>query len=163
MTNVNDIQHGGTHYEGKAIQPWDYIASNNIGFLDGNAIKYLSRWRERGGIEDLKKAEHYIDKLIEIEQALPMVEQAPPTVEPPTLEQLAWAREAMCAQREGKPTPDGTAQPVHKDCEEICTLRRLNIGLQKELDQMKKELAYKHAIYEFEMAHLKKVHSLFRP
>lgn len=66
---ANDIQHGGTHYKGKAIEPWDYIAANNIGFFDGNAIKYLSRWRERGGIEDLKKAGHYIQKLIEIETA----------------------------------------------------------------------------------------------
>lgn len=66
---ANDIQHGGTHYKGKSIEPWDYIAANNIGFLDGNAIKYLTRWREKGGIEDLKKALHYVQKLIEVESA----------------------------------------------------------------------------------------------
>jgi hypothetical protein len=64
---ANDIQHGGTHYKDKRIQPWDYIVANNIGFLDGNAIKYLTRWRERGGVEDLRKAIHYIEKLIEVE------------------------------------------------------------------------------------------------
>lgn len=63
---ANDRQHGGTHYQ-KAIQPWDFVAANGIGFFEGNAIKYLARWRDKGGIEDLKKALHYIEKLIEIE------------------------------------------------------------------------------------------------
>jgi len=66
---ANDIQHGGTHYKGKAIEPWDYVAANGLGFFEGNAIKYLTRWRDKGGIEDLKKAQHYIQKLIEIERA----------------------------------------------------------------------------------------------
>ena len=66
---ANDIQHGGDHYKTKAIQPWDFIVSNNIGFLEGNAIKYLCRWRDKGGIQDLEKARHYIDKLIEVEKA----------------------------------------------------------------------------------------------
>ena len=66
---ANDVQHGGDHYKTKAIQPWDFIVSNNIGFLEGNAIKYLCRWRDKGGIQDLEKARHYIDKLIEVERA----------------------------------------------------------------------------------------------
>ena len=66
---ANDVQHGGDHYKTKAIQPWDFIISNNIGFLEGNAIKYLCRWRDKGGIQDLEKARHYIDKLIEVEKA----------------------------------------------------------------------------------------------
>src|SRR5579859_7686419 len=69
VDKANDIQHGGTHYKGKPIQPWDYIAANGIGFFEGNAIKYLTRWREKGGIEDLEKARHYIDKLIEVENS----------------------------------------------------------------------------------------------
>lgn len=69
MPKANDIQHGGSHYKKKAIQLWDYIVANDIGFLDGNAIKYLTRWRDKGGVEDLKKARHYIDKLIEVESA----------------------------------------------------------------------------------------------
>lgn len=50
-----------------AIQPWDFIASNDIGYLDGCAIKYLARWKDKGGVEDLRKARHFIDKLIETE------------------------------------------------------------------------------------------------
>lgn len=67
MSKANEIQHGGTHYQQKAIQPWDYVAANNIGFFEGNAIKYLTRWRDKGGVEDLRKAQHYIAKLIELE------------------------------------------------------------------------------------------------
>ncbi len=66
---ANAVQHGGTHYKGKGMEPWDYVAANGLGFFDGNAIKYLSRWRDKGGIEDLKKAGHYVQKLIEIETA----------------------------------------------------------------------------------------------
>lgn len=66
-SNANQVQHGGTHYKRMPIEPWDYIAANDIGFLEGNAIKYLSRWRTKGGIEDVHKARHYIDKLLEVE------------------------------------------------------------------------------------------------
>ena len=65
---ANEIQHGGEHYKKQAIQVWDYITQNEIPYLEGNAIKYLSRWRDKGGIEDLKKAAHYVQKLIEIEE-----------------------------------------------------------------------------------------------
>lgn len=65
--SANNIQIDGTHYKDQVIQPWDYIARNNIGYLEGCAIKYLSRWKNKNGIIDLKKAKHYIDKLIEIE------------------------------------------------------------------------------------------------
>ena len=64
-SGANDIQVAGTHYKNKAIQPWDYIISNNIGYLEGNVIKYVSRWRDKGGVDDLKKAQHYLTKLIE--------------------------------------------------------------------------------------------------
>lgn len=64
----NDIQHGGDHYKGRAIQPWDYIAANNLCFFTGNAVKYVTRWQDKGGIEDLRKAVHYLQKKIEIEE-----------------------------------------------------------------------------------------------
>ena len=66
-TQANDKQIAGTHYKALAIQPWDYIAGNGIGYLEGCAIKYLSRWRDKGGVDDLRKAQHYIEKLIELE------------------------------------------------------------------------------------------------
>ena len=60
-------QVGGGHYKGMAIQPVEFIHKNGIGFCEGAAIKYLCRWRSKNGIEDLKKARHFIDLLIELE------------------------------------------------------------------------------------------------
>ena len=67
-SNANDIQIGGTHYKAQKLQPWDAIAAWDCGFLDGNVIKYVVRYRSKGGVEDLKKARHYLDKLIELEE-----------------------------------------------------------------------------------------------
>lgn len=61
----NDVQVGGDHYKSKAIQPWDYIEANNMDFFEGNALKYLTRWKVKGGVSDLKKAIHYIQKIVE--------------------------------------------------------------------------------------------------
>jgi len=63
----NNNQVGGKHYKDKRIQPWDYIHSNGIGYLAGNIIKYVSRYKDKSGLEDLYKAKHYIEKLIEEE------------------------------------------------------------------------------------------------
>ncbi len=65
---------GPGHYKDKAIQPWDFIVSNNLGYLEGNVVKYISRWRQKGGVEDLRKAKHYIEKLIEIETGMAVPE-----------------------------------------------------------------------------------------
>jgi hypothetical protein len=65
---ANSKQIAGSHYSDKDIQPWDYIYANNLGYFEGNCVKYVSRWRDKGGIEDLKKAIHYLEKLIELEQ-----------------------------------------------------------------------------------------------
>lgn len=69
MTKANDKQIAGTHYKSLAVQPWDFIDGNNIPFLEGSAIKYLSRWRDKGGVQDLHKAIHFIEKRIELENA----------------------------------------------------------------------------------------------
>ena len=63
--SANSTQVAGTHYKDKAIQPWDYIVSNNLGYLEGNIVKYVSRWKDKGGVDELKKAQHYLAKLIE--------------------------------------------------------------------------------------------------
>ena len=65
---ANSRQVGGSHYKQFTYETWDVILDWGLGYLDGNAVKYLSRWRHKNGIEDLKKARHYIDKLIETEQ-----------------------------------------------------------------------------------------------
>lgn len=67
IRRANDYQPGGDHYKSKAIQPWDYIVSNNLDFLQGNVVKYVTRFREKNGLLDLEKAKHYLEKLIEVE------------------------------------------------------------------------------------------------
>lgn len=63
--HANELQIGGEHYKALNPQPWDVISAWNLGFLDGNVVKYVARFRSKGGVEDLKKAKHYLDKLIE--------------------------------------------------------------------------------------------------
>lgn len=62
-----DTQEGGSHYKSMNIQPVEYIHANGLGYCEGAIIKYVSRWRNKNGIEDLKKARHFIDLLIELE------------------------------------------------------------------------------------------------
>lgn len=62
-----DIQEGGGHYKDLPIQPIEYIHANGIPFAEGSVIKYVTRWRSKGGIKDLEKARHFIDLLIELE------------------------------------------------------------------------------------------------
>jgi len=57
-------QVGGNHYSKLAIQPVEYITSNNLNYLQGNVIKYVTRYKDKNGIEDLKKAEHYLQMLM---------------------------------------------------------------------------------------------------
>lgn len=73
MIKASDMQIGGNHYTSKTVQPWAAMESwmtkeQFSWFLRGNSIKYLARCDDKGGIEDLKKARHYLDKLIEINE-----------------------------------------------------------------------------------------------
>lgn len=61
-------QIGGDHYKSLSIQPVAYIHANKIPFIEGSIIKYVTRWRNKGGLKDLEKAKHFIDLLIELEQ-----------------------------------------------------------------------------------------------
>ena len=68
---VDQIQIGGDHYKSQNVQPWDameaWMSQDQFkGFLRGNVIKYIARCEKKGGVEDLKKARHYLDKLIEV-------------------------------------------------------------------------------------------------
>ena len=65
--DANAVQVGGDHYKTE-IQPWDFIIANNLGYLEGNIIKYVSRYKKKGGMADLLKAQHYLQKLIETTQ-----------------------------------------------------------------------------------------------
>lgn len=60
-------QEGGDHYKKLKIQPIEYIHANGLSFAEGSVVKYVTRWRDKGGIKDLEKARHFIDLLIELE------------------------------------------------------------------------------------------------
>lgn len=60
-------QVGGDHYKKMSIQPIEYIMANKLGYCEGNIVKYISRWRDKGGVEDLRKIKQYVDFLIEQE------------------------------------------------------------------------------------------------
>lgn len=62
-----DMQVAGDHYKKMKIQPVEFIHTNSIGYIEGNIIKYVCRWRAKNGIKDLEKAQHYLALLIELE------------------------------------------------------------------------------------------------
>lgn len=66
---ASEIQIGGDHYKKFLIQPAEFCYYNNIPYLEATAIKYLCRWKDKGGIQDLEKAKHFIDLLIEFQNA----------------------------------------------------------------------------------------------
>lgn len=65
---AKDKQVGGDHYQGGTMQPFDVIDAFGLDFYEGSAVKYLLRWRKKNGVEDLEKAKHYIEILIEREK-----------------------------------------------------------------------------------------------
>lgn len=66
-TSALASQVAGDHYKKMKIQPVQYIHANNIPFIEGCIIKYVSRWRDKGGVRDLEKIKHFVDLLIELE------------------------------------------------------------------------------------------------
>ena len=71
-----DKQIGGSHYKDMTIQPSEFINKNNLPFAEGNAIKYICRHKHKGERQDLEKAKHYIDMIIERDYPLiPMTEE----------------------------------------------------------------------------------------
>ena len=66
MSKKEKVKHP-SHYN-KGIEMWDYAHSHNLDFFEGNIVKYITRWKDKNGIEDLHKAKQYLDKLIELEE-----------------------------------------------------------------------------------------------
>lgn len=60
-------QVSGDHYKSLKIQPIEFIHANGIPFAEGSVIKYVTRWRDKGGLADLEKAKHFLELLIELE------------------------------------------------------------------------------------------------
>lgn len=67
---ANDTQVGGEHYVTGGLQHWDVVYKFNLGYFEGQITKYIFRWRKKNGVEDLKKARHFLDKLIEMNEPL---------------------------------------------------------------------------------------------
>ena len=63
MSKTDNIRHP-KHYT-RGIEMWEYAHSQDLDFFEGNIIKYVTRWKDKNGIEDLLKAKQYLDKLIE--------------------------------------------------------------------------------------------------
>lgn len=74
MITPDERQVGGDHYKSKIVQPWEAMeawmtSEEFVGYLRGNCLKYLARYRDKGGLNDLLKCQHYLDKLIDMERA----------------------------------------------------------------------------------------------
>lgn len=67
--SANEYQVAGQHYRKTKIQHWDYAASNNFDYFQGQITKYVTRWKDKNGLQDLEKAKHFLEKYIEIEKA----------------------------------------------------------------------------------------------
>lgn len=62
---ANNSQVGGAHYRTE-IQHWDYVVANELDYFQGQITKYVTRWKKKNGIQDLKKAQHFLTKYIEL-------------------------------------------------------------------------------------------------
>jgi len=65
--SARDTQVGGDHYVEMTIQPAEFCEANGLSYCESMVVRYISRWRDKNGIEDLEKAQHMIQYLIEME------------------------------------------------------------------------------------------------
>lgn len=66
MTDPLHTQVGGNHYKKCGIQPVEYMVANDLGYCEGAIVKYITRYQDKGGIEDLEKIKHFVDLIIEL-------------------------------------------------------------------------------------------------
>lgn len=123
MSDANDRQVGGDHYAG-SIQHWDYVVANDLDYFQGQITKYVTRWKKKGGLQDLLKARHFLDKYIEVEQA--RAGSGPP----PGVTGAAPPSGVSYTGPKGRPAPgDLSPHPTHTWSNEIrpsCTRCRCN-------------------------------------
>lgn len=67
--SANDRQVGGDHYKTGGEEHWDRVARLRLDYFQGQITKYVERWKRKNGVEDLKKARHFLDKYIELAEA----------------------------------------------------------------------------------------------
>lgn len=68
MSQANEKQVAGSHYR-THIQHWDYVVANDLDYFQGQITKYVTRWKRKNGITDLLKAQHFLEKYIEVSRA----------------------------------------------------------------------------------------------
>ena len=66
--NANAKQVGGTHYKTASVEPWDIVTMYNLDYFLGSALKYILRHERKGGIQDIQKAIHFLEKWVELRQ-----------------------------------------------------------------------------------------------
>lgn len=71
VTTANDKQVGGRHYA-TPIQHWDFVIANEMPYMEAMIFKYVLRWKKKGGLQDLQKAMHFLEKLIEVNKNYPL-------------------------------------------------------------------------------------------
>lgn len=75
---ANTYQVDGDHYRNTEIQHWDFAASNNFDYFQGQITKYVTRWKSKNGVKDLEKAKHFLEKYLELETQKIKKNQLPP-------------------------------------------------------------------------------------
>lgn len=68
--SANNKQVAGDHYK-SSIQHWDYVVANDLDYFQAQITKYVTRWKKKNGIQDLKKAQHFLEKYIELNETDP--------------------------------------------------------------------------------------------
>ena len=96
------VQVGGNHYKSKKIQPIDYILGNNLSFCEGNIIKYVTRYKDKNGVEDILKAIHFLEKLVEVEKRKQQEIDLPKVMQIWQGKPLDWELDAMDNRNEGR-------------------------------------------------------------
>ena len=74
VSNALKTQVGGSHYKGMKIQHVEFVHANGIPYIEANAIKYICRHRQKNGRQDIEKAIHYLQILLDLEYPQPVVE-----------------------------------------------------------------------------------------
>ena len=69
MAKANDMQVGGQHYNHAIAQHWDIVDMHKLDYFQGQITKYVMRWKRKGGLQDLLKAQHFLAKYIELNNA----------------------------------------------------------------------------------------------
>lgn len=88
-----DKQEGGSHYKDLKIQPMEYALANNLNYAQANSIKYITRYKAKNGLEDLKKAIHCLELLISYEYGESDMFSDRKTCQPKKREQIKIPRE----------------------------------------------------------------------